>query len=684
MKLKKFILTLLAILNIFILIGCHSNKILPDFKTPLEFDMDKEYNITFWAKNDTNLYQRKIYQDAVKEFNKYYPNIHVDLDDTYSDYGAIYNDVLNNIQTNTTPNVCITYIDHVATYNAQNELVIPLDDLIDDPNFGLGGEKLNYTSVKKEDVFSNYLDEGILNDKTYTLPFMRSTEVLYINEDYVKWLGYDIPEILSWDYVFEICQRAYDLRKEGKSPFQTLETEKEIEADLNKFFPFIYKSVDNQIITMLKQKGYQYCDELGNILMFNDDTKKILNYLADKQEDKLFNIFNIVSYPGNHFNIGNCIFAVDSTAGSTWMGRYAPLSEVERVENVDFKTVVRPIPQFDTENPVMISQGPSICIFNKENSDEVLASWIFANFLLTDYVQIRYSETEGYIPVTKSAVNNPSYQAYLNFQIGDDIKIFDDLISDKDIYDLEKETDLNNYFYDVKLNTAKLSTNVVVNTFIASPFNGSANLRTAAGKLVEKIIREASTKRVVTDEYIEKQYESMIQLYKLDMTIHHKINEVVILQEEVELKGEQIIYSFKKNQNTLSISISINSSTEIDLSSIKITDGNNQEKKLTDIILQDGSSIDPLMEGNKTFVFDLDTNELNYETFNIENDESEGIISLKISLLNEDIGSDDNVTEYSYKLETKGIVLLSILGTVWLIILGYVLYLFYKKKKHNA
>ena len=34
----------------------------------------------------------------------------------YTDYGEIYNDVITNIATDTTPNVCITYPDHIATY----------------------------------------------------------------------------------------------------------------------------------------------------------------------------------------------------------------------------------------------------------------------------------------------------------------------------------------------------------------------------------------------------------------------------------------------------------------------------------------------------------------------------------------------------------------------------------------
>ena len=77
---------------------------------------------------------------------------------------------------------------------------------------------------------------------------------------------------------------------------------------------------------------------------------------------------------------------------------------------MEFETVVMPVPQFDTAHMQMISQGPSVCIFNKDNPQEVLASWLFAQYLLTNDVQIAYSETEGYVPVTSKAQNSPEYQ----------------------------------------------------------------------------------------------------------------------------------------------------------------------------------------------------------------------------------------------------------------------------------
>ncbi len=91
-----------------------------------------------------------------------------------------------------------------------------------------------------------------------------------------------------------------------------------------------------------------------------------------------------------------------------------PLMDIPKEEVVEFETVVKMIPQFDVDNPQMISQGPSICIFNKSDSQEVLASWLFTQYLLTNDVQMHIQKLEGYAPVTKKAQNSLEYLDYLS------------------------------------------------------------------------------------------------------------------------------------------------------------------------------------------------------------------------------------------------------------------------------
>ena len=89
------------------LTGCHGREGMEAFMIPEEFDTSGDYEITFWAKNDTNKTQTAIYQQAIADFEKLYPNITVNLR-LYTDYGKIYNDVITNITTNTTREVIET------------------------------------------------------------------------------------------------------------------------------------------------------------------------------------------------------------------------------------------------------------------------------------------------------------------------------------------------------------------------------------------------------------------------------------------------------------------------------------------------------------------------------------------------------------------------------------------------
>ena len=175
------------------------------------------------------------------------------------------------------------------------------------------------------------------------------------------------------------------------------------------------------------------------------------------------------------------------------MGSNAPNSDIHSENIVQFETVVRPIPQYDPSNPYMISQGPSLCIFTKEDEGEVLASWLFMQYMLTNDVQIAYSQTEGYIPVTSKAQNSDVYQEYLSLEGAD-----------------------NNLHYDVKIKAAKLFLSNIDRTFVTPVFAGSASVREAAGELVENVTRSVRRKKTVDDEFITQMYEDTAALKHLD------------------------------------------------------------------------------------------------------------------------------------------------------------------------
>ena len=480
---KRALSVLMLLMIVFLLAGCHGAERKAAFSAPAHFDASREYTVVFWAKNDTNKNQTAIYEQAIADFEKLYPNIKVKMR-LSPDYGRIYQDVLNNIQTDTTPNVCITYPDHIATYLTGENVMVPLDDLLTDPWYGMGGSELKFDSPKAEQIVPQFLEECRIGEHYYALPFMRSTEACYVNKTLVEKLGYELPDELTWDFIWEVSEAAMAVGEDGNYLVNGQTT----------MIPFMYKSTDNMMIQLLRQKNAPFSTADGEILIFNDETREILKTIAGHVKNGAFSTFKIDSYPGNFMNAGQCIFAIDSTAGATWMGNTAPHMDISTDQVVDFELVVRHVPQYDWNDPKMISQGPSVCLFNKDDPQEVLASWLFMQFLLTNDVQIGYSETEGYVPVTLKAQETAEYQDYLSRR-GED----------------------NDQHYYVKIDAAKLLIDYPEHSFVTPVFNGSATLRDTAGQLIEETTKTIMRKKNVDDAYLDDLFAKQAQLLrKLD------------------------------------------------------------------------------------------------------------------------------------------------------------------------
>ena len=184
-RLRRLCALGLCLALVLALTGCHGSRQTQSFSVPETFDESRDYEITFWAKNDTNKRQTDIYKQAIEDFQALYPNIHVTLR-LYTDYGKIYNDVITNISTGTTPNVCISYPDHIATYLTGNNVVVPLEELFANEAYGLGGSQLRYDGPTQEEIIPQFLQECSVNGRYYAIPYMRSTEACYINKTYVE------------------------------------------------------------------------------------------------------------------------------------------------------------------------------------------------------------------------------------------------------------------------------------------------------------------------------------------------------------------------------------------------------------------------------------------------------------------------------------------------------------------
>ena len=107
--------------------------------------------------------------------------------------------------------------------------------------------------------------------------------------------------------------------------------------------------------------------------------------------------------------------SIGSSAGATHQ------RPTKTADGYPFEVGIAPIPQVNAENPKVISQGPSLCIFKDANPQEVIASWLFVKFLTTTVeFQAEFSMASGYVPVLKSVAQNEVYAQFLASADGGD------------------------------------------------------------------------------------------------------------------------------------------------------------------------------------------------------------------------------------------------------------------------
>ena len=420
-----------------------------------------EVTVKFYHTMGANL--SSVLEDYIVEFNKLYPNITIQHEQV-GNYDDVRDQIVQEISIQGQPNIAYCYPDHVALYNLA-QATITLDSLIESDievkRADGTTEILGLTDEQKADFIEGYYNEGkqFGDGLMYTLPLSKSTEVLYYNKTFFDQHGLKVPT--TWDELEQVCAEIKKIDPEST--------------------PLGYDSESNWFINMCEQLGSPYTS-----------AKEGEHYLFDNEENHAFvKKFNgwyqkgyvttqelYGSYTSGLFvaTTGNRSYmSIGSSAGATH----------QRPAQVDgaypFDVGIAPIPQADASNPKVISQGPSLCIFGKENDQEVIASWLFVKYLTTTVeFQAEFGMASGYVPVLKSVSEHPVYADYLAGANGGS-------------------------------NIAALSTKVCLeqaDAYYTSPaFNGSSAAREQVGTLLMKCLTLTDN----IDAEIEKAFEDAVE-----------------------------------------------------------------------------------------------------------------------------------------------------------------------------
>ena len=350
-----------------------------------------------------------ILTDAIASFNELYPNITVEHQ-SYGNYDALLSQINTEITVGNQPSLAYCYPDHVATYNVAGA-VQALDELVNstivEERADGTTETIGYSAEQRADFIEAYWNEGLSygDGKMYSIALAKSTEVLYYNKTFFEEHNLTVPT--TWDEMEAVCRQI-----------------KEIEPGC---IPLGYDSEANWFITMCEQYGSPYTSATGDHFLFDNDTNKAFikrfrewyqkGYVTTQEiygsyTSGLFTTLgeSYTDDDGNYVKVIKSYMSIGSSAGATHQ-RPAKADD----GTYPFEVGITSIPQINAEDPKVISQGPSVCIFKKDNPQEVIASWLFVKFLTTSVdFQAEFSMASGYVPVIKSVTNNEIYADFLS------------------------------------------------------------------------------------------------------------------------------------------------------------------------------------------------------------------------------------------------------------------------------
>jgi len=361
-----------------------------------------EVEVVFYHTMGANL--RAVLTKYIAEFNKIYPNITIN-EQSIGGYNDVRDQIITELQAGKQPAIAYCYPDHVATY-LRSKKVVDLNTYINDPEVG-------FTQAQIDDFIAGYYAEGTQfgdTSKMYTLPFSKSTEVMYYNKTFFDANNLSVPDHWFSTGANDTTSMEYVISKI-----------KEIEPTS---IPLGYDSEANWFITMTEQLKTPYtvaAEAVEDRFVFNNEA----NYaFCDTFRDwfskgymttqEIYGAYTSGLFTNNSANEDGVVIhsyiSIGSSAGATYQ---CPSANDDG--SYPFEVGIAEIPQADASNKKVISQGPSICMLQQKDSAVNDAAWLFIKYLLTSpEFQAEFSMTSGYVPVLRSTFELDAYKQFLS------------------------------------------------------------------------------------------------------------------------------------------------------------------------------------------------------------------------------------------------------------------------------
>ena len=339
-------------------------------------------------------------------------------------YDEVRDKITNGFSAGNVPAMAIAYPDHVANYlaneSAAGQYVYNVENFFSDSKIGFGKQAYLGDNQGADDYVEAFIDEGThyMREGTYSMPLMKSSEVMFYNFDAVKegLETYD-PESavsdakvekfvseLTWDKLLEFSEHCLSHKS------TVLDTMKQ---------PIWYDSDSNLFISKMFQEGIDYCS-------IGSDGKGVVGFKTGENRAKAEAFVNSLvaaknkgllttkgvenTYGSDSFKNGETIFEIGSSGGT---GYTMP-------EGASFEVRVTKVPD-SNNNPLYVSQGPTVTFLKNPaksdavNDERVKYAWQFYKYITNaeNNVYLCVYGSEGYLPVRYSAYETAEFAEFL-------------------------------------------------------------------------------------------------------------------------------------------------------------------------------------------------------------------------------------------------------------------------------
>src|ERR1700730_3693005 len=317
----------------------------------------------------------KIIDDMVDRFQKENPEIKVQ-----AVYAGNYTDTMTKAMTamkgGQPPQLCVLLSTDVFTLIDENAIV-PLDDLVVDKAW-------------LSSFYPAFMENGRIGGKTWSIPFQRSTIVLYWNKDAFKEAGLDPNKApATWDEMAEMSNKL--IKKDASGNVARWG----IEIPTTGYAYWMLQA-------LAIQNGQKLMNEAGTQVHFSDEkTVEALTYWVDLSRKQKVMPTGTIDW---------ATLRTDFLEGRTAMMWHTTgnLTAVKDGAKFDFGVAMLPA----KERRGSPTGGGSFYIFKSASSEQQKAAMKFIHWMTAPERAAEWSIKTGYVAVSPAAYKTPAMEKY--------------------------------------------------------------------------------------------------------------------------------------------------------------------------------------------------------------------------------------------------------------------------------